>query len=142
MKNKLLIPLSQAFNFEECLRFLNRSSLECLHRLGPSFVRKWIWINGETCLFDLFQSEDQQLMIQIHVGNSEMETVLMDYVSEWLDLDRDLSPFLQIAKTDALLGPLSRAYKNLKVIGIPDLFEALCWSVIGQQINLNFCLSP
>ena len=29
-------------------------------------------------------------------------------------------------------------FKGLRLIGIPDLFEALCWSIIGQQINLTF----
>jgi len=138
MKKKLPVSLVQPFNFEECLRFLNRSPQECLHSLGASYVRKWIRVNGETCLFDLSQPEDHQLMLQIHIGNAGMEAALMNYVHEWCDLDRNLSPFLKIAKTDPLLGPLSREYKNLKVIGIPDLFEALCWSVIGQQINLNF----
>ena len=26
----------------------------------------------------------------------------------------------------------------MRIIGIPDLFEALSWAVIGQQINLTF----
>ena len=29
-------------------------------------------------------------------------------------------------------------YYGLRLIGISDLFEALCWCVIGQQINLTF----
>jgi DNA-3-methyladenine glycosylase II len=29
-------------------------------------------------------------------------------------------------------------YDGLRLMGIPDLFEALCWSIIGQQINLTF----
>ena len=29
-------------------------------------------------------------------------------------------------------------FNGLRLIGIPDLFEALCWSIIGQQINLTF----
>ena len=43
-----------------------------------------------------------------------------------------------------LLAPLpdlcfmAEGYYGLRLIGIPDLFEALCWPIIGQQINLTF----
>ena len=36
------------------------------------------------------------------------------------------------------MGPLCQKYFGLRLIGIPELFEALCWCVIGQQINLTF----
>ena len=29
-------------------------------------------------------------------------------------------------------------YNSLRIMAIPDLFEAVCWSIIGQQINLTF----
>ena len=141
MKNTLLLSLSQPFNFTECWRFLSRSNLECLHELGDVFVRKWIRIKGETCLFDLFQKEEGQLKAQIQLGNSGMGEPLEEYIKEWWDLDRNLTPFQKLAKTNSLLGPSSREFKDLKIIGIPNLFEALCWSVIGQQINLNFAYS-
>jgi len=43
-----------------------------------------------------------------------------------------------MANGDPLLKRLAERYYGLRLIGIPDLFEALAWSVIGQQINLNF----
>ncbi|WP_315821020.1 hypothetical protein [Paraflavitalea speifideaquila] len=33
---------------------------------------------------------------------------------------------------------MTRDFKGFRLIGIHDLYEALCWSIIGQQINLNF----
>ena len=30
------------------------------------------------------------------------------------------------------------SYYGLRLIGLPELFEALCWCIIGQQINLSF----
>ena len=29
-------------------------------------------------------------------------------------------------------------FSGLRIIGIPDLLEALSWAIIGQQINLTF----
>jgi DNA-3-methyladenine glycosylase II len=60
------------------------------------------------------------------------------YIREWFDLDNDLTSFYKMAKADPLLKiPLEKFY-GLRLIGIPDLFEALCWGVLGQQINLSF----
>ncbi|MEM9820427.1 MAG: DNA-3-methyladenine glycosylase [Bacteroidota bacterium] len=63
------------------------------------------------------------------------------YVSDWLDLDRDLGPFYALGEKDKILAPLVRQFYGLRLIGIPDLFEALAWAIIGQQINLNFAYS-
>ncbi|MEM8907905.1 MAG: DNA-3-methyladenine glycosylase, partial [Bacteroidota bacterium] len=60
------------------------------------------------------------------------------YVIDWFDLDRDLSAFYQMAQQDAILSGLISRFHGLRLIGIPDLFEALSWAIIGQQINLNF----
>jgi DNA-3-methyladenine glycosylase II len=60
------------------------------------------------------------------------------YVREWFDLDNDLTPFYAMSQGDSLLnGVVTRLY-GLRNMGIPDLFEALCWGIIGQQINLAF----
>ncbi|RJX39252.1 DNA-3-methyladenine glycosylase 2 family protein [Paenibacillus pinisoli] len=60
------------------------------------------------------------------------------YVREWFDLDRDLSPFYELASRDRLLQEPVQQFHGLRLMGIPDLFEALCWGIIGQQINLAF----
>jgi len=61
-----------------------------------------------------------------------------DYITGWLDLGRDLSPFYTLLKKDRRLAYLPAEYKGLRLVGIADLFEALAWSIIGQQINLRF----
>jgi DNA-3-methyladenine glycosylase II len=44
----------------------------------------------------------------------------------------------ELVKQDAILSELVTRYSGLRIVGIPDLFEVLCWAVIGQQINLTF----
>lgn len=73
----------------------------------------------------------------VHVGNS-LTNAAVAYVREWFDLERDLSPFYRMAEGDPLLREPSRQFFGLRLLGIPDLFEALSWGIIGQQINLAF----
>ncbi len=66
---------------------------------------------------------------------------VVNYIYDWFDLNNDLMPFFEMAKTDPLLKMPAQKFYGLRVIGIPDLFEALCWGVLGQQINLTFAYS-
>lgn len=70
--------------------------------------------------------------------NTTIRAEVAGYVREWFDLDRDLSPFYSMVKGDPLLGHAVESFYGLRIIGIPDLFEALCWGILGQQINLSF----
>ncbi|WP_419957930.1 DNA glycosylase [Psychrobacillus psychrotolerans] len=54
------------------------------------------------------------------------------YVREWLDLDNDLRPFYEMAKKDNLLYNAVDEFYGLRNIGIPDLFEAIVWGILGQ----------
>lgn len=60
------------------------------------------------------------------------------YVREWFDLERDLTPFYALSESDVMLREAAHRFYGLRLLGIPDLFEALCWGIIGQQINLAF----
>ncbi|QJC54193.1 DNA-3-methyladenine glycosylase 2 family protein [Paenibacillus albicereus] len=60
------------------------------------------------------------------------------YAEEWFDLDRDLAPFYRLTDADPLLREVGQTLRGLRMVGIPDLFEAACWGIIGQQINLPF----
>jgi DNA-3-methyladenine glycosylase II len=66
------------------------------------------------------------------------KTELRQRVGEWLDLQTDLTPFYEQVAGDAILGKVVAQCKGLRLVGIPDLFEALSWAVIGQQITLAY----
>src|SRR5690625_5765369 len=70
--------------------------------------------------------------------SSEIKLEVSEYITQWFDLDRDIIPFYEMAENDPILQNLVKKYKGYRVIGIPDLFEALTWAIIGQQINLTF----
>lgn len=136
----MILPTPKEFNYSECLAFLNRSSIECLFYTANSQIQKAMRVGEETAIFRVQQYDSGGLKVDFLNGQPNEDTVqvVVQYVNDWLDLKQDLSPFYLMAKEDPLLKGLIERYYGLRLIGIPDLFEALAWSVIGQQINLNF----
>ncbi len=70
--------------------------------------------------------------------SAKRRTFLHWYFSESFDLNTDLIGFYKLARKDDILAPLAKAYKGKHLHRVPDLFETLCWAIIGQQINLSF----
>ena len=130
------IPIPQHFSFQECLWFLDRNYDDCLHEVRRDAVRKVLSIENEPTLLEITE-DDNQLLINVLVGNSS-EKEIIEFVKDWFDYDRDITSFYKLLQQDTDLKYMATDYDGLRLLGIPDLFEALCWSIIGQQINLTF----
>lgn len=133
------IATPEIFSFEECLWFLDRGFDECLHQVTGNAVRKAILIGDEPVLFEL-AGDQHGLSLEILSGKKDQYTqqATTVYVHQWIDLDSDMLSFYKILKSIPSLAYMPEAYHGLRLIGIPDLFESLCWSIMGQQINLPF----
>ncbi|WP_105614409.1 DNA-3-methyladenine glycosylase 2 [Vallitalea okinawensis] len=127
------------FNFQECLVFLGRSDQEILHQIRDGYVYKLIKIKHLLILIKVGCSA-QNLLIEFPITPPTMDIreEVASYIWEWFDLDQDISPFYKMAKQDRVLEQLVHSYYGLRIICIPDLFEALTWAIMGQQINLTF----
>ncbi|WP_106769695.1 DNA-3-methyladenine glycosylase family protein [Paenibacillus faecalis] len=127
------------FAFSECLAFLDRSEHGILHQIRDGCVYKLVETNDGMILLKVVgTSEAIQVHFPMGAPSKQASEEIASYVREWFDLDQDLSGFYDLARRDAILGPLVQKYYGLRMICIPDLFEALTWAVIGQQINLTF----
>ena len=131
----LTTPLD--FNYAECLRFLNRNEDECLHRVVSEEVFSSVCFGGKVIPFSVKYCDNGFHIETINDLNQQALNALQLHIEEWFDLKRDLSPFYKLLEANERLTPLLQL-KGLRIMGIPNLFEALCWSVIDQQINLNF----
>ena len=133
------IPTPKDFHFKECLVFLGRSDLELLHRIKDGFVYKLLKIDQELLLLKIGFIDDS-LQVEFPLGKPTVKAQKMasEYVVDWFDLDRDLAGFYEMAQNDQMLQRVVSKYRGLRMIGIPDLFEALTWAIMGQQINLTF----
>jgi len=139
-KSKFIsIPKPQLFSFQECLWFLNRNYDDCLHQIKPDGIVKVVKMRERVVLFTITDDEHFLNIEILHgIPDEQTKTFLAGYVIEWFDLNKDLEPFYNLLEQDSRLAYMCSNYKGLRLIGIADLFEALCWSIIGQQINLTF----
>lgn len=141
------IQLPELFSFSESLWYLDRNFDDVSHTVeGDSVVKAIRTAKGNSVANDgeilLFRARelDKNLTIDLLIGSPTIDnaTYLEEYVRRWLDLDNDITPFYDLLKSDFRLIHLADEYKGFRMVGINELFEALGWSIIGQQINLSF----
>ena len=137
--NAFTINTPKEFSFEECLIFLKRSPDEVLHVISNGRVLKLLEIENEFVLISLSMGRGR---IKVEVLNSVLNKVLQstitNFVINWFDLKTKLKPFYILAENDKVMKDLKNRYYGLRIMGIPDLFEAITWAIIGQHINLKF----
>lgn len=139
----LRLSVPEEFSFAENVKYLSRSSNECLSRIDNQRLYKAVPLeSGATPVMEISAEGSEALKVRFLGGTApsrkqDREEVAR-YVRDWFDLDTDLRPFYEMARRDALLQGTVDSFYGLRNIGIPDLFEALAWGIIGQQINLAF----
>ncbi|MED4551116.1 DNA-3-methyladenine glycosylase [Lysinibacillus capsici] len=141
----MIITLPANFDMNANLGYLTREKNECLYEIENNIITKVIAIGEMQSLVQISVIDNQQMVVQFLNGSRPIEKrereKIATYILEWFDLDNDLTPFYEMANIDPLLKIPAQKFYGLRVIGIPDLFEALCWGVLGQQINLAFAYS-
>jgi len=125
----------QQFSFAACLVFLDRGYDECLYSVNSQTVRRLIRHSSGLILIEV-SVDDTHLII--HCDDDGDKDEIVGYITDWFDLDRDLSGFYDLLGLHPQTKDFPKNYYGLRLMGIVDLFEALCWCVIGQQINLTF----
>jgi len=142
VKNGIVITLPEHFNMNANLGYLSREKKECMYEIENDSIIKVIAVGEIRYLVQVNVIKNKQMIVQFlnesrPIERWQLEQVVK-FIHEWFDLNNDLTPFYEMAKGDPLLKVPARNFYGLRVIGIPDLFEALCWGVLGQQINLAF----
>jgi len=135
----LLMP-PQEFDFSQCLKFLTRSPLEPCHVVENNILYKLEKFEGKPALLKI-QCRDQNTICIDFLTPRPKKSIrakVAKYVWHWFDLDTDLRSFYRMAGKDPVLKNVTRDLYGLRILTISDLFEAICWAIIGQQINLAF----
>jgi DNA-3-methyladenine glycosylase II len=134
---QISIPLTAGFDFRETRWFLDRNLDDCMHTVKGEEVRKLVLHNGKPLLLGIHESGGS-LIVRALAGKITRPAAVVDFISEWFDLHRDLKPFYRLLRRDHDLAFLAKDFRGFHMVGIPELFETLCWCIIGQQINLEF----
>jgi DNA-3-methyladenine glycosylase II len=141
----IVITLPEHFDMNANLGYLTREKNECMFEIENDIITKVIAIGEIRSLVQISVINNKQMLVQFLNDSRPIEKwkreEIVKYIHVWFDLDNDLTPFYEMAKADPLLKMPARKFNGLRVISIPDLFEALCWGVLGQQINLAFAYS-
>ncbi|TQR16448.1 DNA-3-methyladenine glycosylase 2 family protein [Psychrobacillus soli] len=140
--NQIILPTPSEFSFIQNLGYLQRSTNECMFQIHDNKVRKAIATDEGTALIEISKQGEQSLTIEF-LGNTKPTTKkaveqVMEYITDWFDIKTDIQPFYDISKKDSMLQQAVDAFNGLRIMGIPDLFEAMAWGILGQQINLPF----
>jgi len=137
MKAILKIKKPELFSFQECLWFLHRDYDDSLIIVDEKSVSRAIKVKDKFVPFTVSE-DDGYIRIEINEGDLEAAPQVENFVEDWLDLKRDLSPFYEILRQHPELSYMTEEFKGLRLIGNPDTFETLIWSIISQQINMTF----
>jgi len=130
------MPVPEDFSFAECCWYLDRGLDDCVYKVKGEKIVKALRLDSRALLVEIVEGDGCLEVVVLH-GAGDRDR-LTDYIREWMDIDRDLSPFYGLLDKDRRLRYMCEAFNGLRLVGIVDLFEALCWGIIGQQINLSF----
>ncbi|MFC3799621.1 DNA-3-methyladenine glycosylase family protein [Cohnella sp. GCM10012308] len=137
----LTLATPEDYRFSANLGYLMRSPKECLHHIRDERLYKALPLEG-TPVVEIGSASDGALLVAFAGDrgspSEQVRESAVAYIREWLDLDTDLAPFYRLAAEDPILAAAASMHRGLRLVGIPDLFEAMAWGILGQQINLAF----
>ena len=130
----------QEFDFSQCLKFLARSPLEPCHVVESNTLYKVENFDCKPVLMKIRGHGNNTIFIDFLTPRPKksIRARVAKYVWHWFDLDTDLRPFYRMAAKDPVLNKIAKDLYGLRILTIPDLFEAVCWAIIGQQVNITF----
>jgi DNA-3-methyladenine glycosylase II len=134
------LRLPKEFDFAKCLEFLDRSPDEPCHLVNDNALYKVLKLEDDPILLKIQLRNKNSLLIEFltKLPRKSIRAKVAKYVWNWFDLETNLKPFYRMAKNDVVLKRITDEYYGLRIMLISDLFEALCWAIMGQHINLNF----
>ncbi|MCQ4087836.1 DNA-3-methyladenine glycosylase [Saccharibacillus sp. JS10] len=140
--NDLLLQVPTEFSFTQNYDHLSTATNESLYTLKDGAIYKAIAVGNVDTVVAITPEDAAHLRIrwidEPQVQNEMLRAGVARYVYDWFDLGTDLKPFYKMAEQDELLRQAVASFYGLRNMGIPDLYEAICWGILGQQINLSF----
>ncbi|WP_052400796.1 DNA-3-methyladenine glycosylase family protein [Oceanobacillus jeddahense] len=141
-KHHIFIETPTPFDFKVNLDYLQRNANECMYEIENNRITRVMKINHMRTLVRISEADRENIVVEFLADTEpillEDKKAIVHDVCEWFDLERNLLPFYEMGWQDSLLKQAIERFYGLRVMGLNDLFEALCWGILGQQINLPF----
>lgn len=128
------ISLREPFDFSHTLHFLHAfSPMAGEQRVVEDTLVK-SWIVRDTPVTVTMKQEGARLRCDLDARVDE--DALADRVASFVSADEDLTEFYELAKRDPQFAPVAKKLRGFHHPRFPTPFEAACWSVINQRIQL------
>ena len=133
------VELPEAYPLGRLLRSLGRDPQSVTERLTGSTYETSADFNGVPGIMTLrFSAKGAAVGVWVREGvKSEHRVAAHRLVVGMLGLDQDAAAFARLARRLGL-GRLVAGRHGLRLIRTPSLWDAILWSIVGQQINLPF----
>lgn len=130
------------FSWNEIITYLSRATNEIIYRIIENKIRRVFTVSSINYLCEIAYLKETKeieiILLSPSSWNDLSKKKISEFINEWFDLKTDLKAFYKMCYTDSLLCELPNEYKGLRLIGMPDFYEAITWGILGQQINLNY----
>lgn len=145
MPNPRIFPHHEEWNFSlpshtrwsMLLRWIDRYET-MTYRLEEDQLKLWLPAEVGEGFLSISPKGETALDLQLaHDGNLHQSEV-EEFLGKWWDLERDMGPFYATFKDDPLLKASIEQNHGARIVGFPDLFEALVIGILGQQVNVAF----
>ncbi len=135
-----MVPVQQPFDFSLTLAFLRGfSPMMGEQRIeGGALTKSWI-VGGQPVTVRVEARERDSLTCHLaspRAITGELENAIATRVRSFLSADEDVEPFYEIARRDQAFAPVARRLRGLHHPRFATPFEAACWSVINQRVQL------
>jgi AraC family transcriptional regulator of adaptative response / DNA-3-methyladenine glycosylase II len=133
------VGLPEGFPLARALRALGRDPQSATERLtGTSYVTSASFAGTPGLLRLELSQECAVATVDIEGGSEPLHRLAAHrLVIGMLGLDQDAAGFSRLAKRLGI-GRLVAGRQGLRLLRTPSLWDAILWSIVGQQINLPF----
>jgi DNA-3-methyladenine glycosylase II len=138
------VPLPRGYRPEHAIKFHSRDVEGVGEQVHADGFRKGVMLHAVPTVIDVhFEDKLARCMVNAPARKKPelWRAAVDDAIQNMLGLRIDPATFARAVKADALLAPLARQHKGLRIIQSATVFEALTWAIIGQQINLTFAIT-
>jgi DNA-3-methyladenine glycosylase II len=118
-------------------RLPRRGGLDGLTRVRGGVLHRLLHAGDEPVLVRAAQLSDDRVLFGAQAATNDVARWGIARMRCALGIDQDLREFYDSFRSDPLIGPSVRNNPQLRVAGKPDPFEALCWAICEQLIEIE-----
>jgi 3-methyladenine DNA glycosylase/8-oxoguanine DNA glycosylase len=126
------------FHLEQTLRYLGRDPENLAERVRGRAYTRLFPLNGRAVPVTLTFGKSACTVAAARPRRAEDALALHGLLRRFLGLEQPLAAFYAAVGDHRVFGPLVAGLPGVRIPQLPSLWEALCWAVVGQQINLSF----